>query len=174
MADHRFYSFFNRSSFLHAEYCVPDTPESDFHMIKFWAGKTAEEKVTHSSVHYLSFEDLRYLCYLILTKDIQDGEAWTSFKGKVDKDGNVISRQLKVRHEEDKFFFTVAEGPGLEGNNGIIMPDKKAPAQAWNFTTLVFNEKDSKQSIIRFALEMQAWLTGVTNATVLSIPHTNY
>jgi hypothetical protein len=167
--DHRFYSFFNRSAFLHAEYCVPSDQESDFHMIKLWAGNTKDGEVEKSACHYLSFADLRHLCYLILTGDIQDGEAYNSFRGKVVKE-KVISRWLKIRHEDDKYFFTVAEGPGVEGNNGIIEPDKAAAAQTWNYTTLVYNEKDHRQSIIKFALEMQAWLTGVTNAMVLAIP----
>jgi hypothetical protein len=139
-------------------------------MIKFWAGNLKDGEVDHSASHYMSFEDLRYLCYLLLTGEIQDGEAYESHRGKVDND-KIISRVFKIRREEEKYFLTVAEGPGREGNNGIILPDAHAPAQTWNYTTLVYNEEDGRQSIIRFALEMQAWLTGVTNAMVLSIPH---
>ena len=175
--DHRFYSFFNRSAFLHAEYCLPGQ-DNDFRKIKLWSGKTKDGDTITESSHYLDFPDVRFMCFTILT-GMEPAEDWTSIKGIMAK-GQPICRVMKIRRgspadekkrrqdESDKYFVTIGIGPGRE-TNGVVMPDGKAPKEAWVYTTLVFKHDE----IMTFALELQAWTNGITAAEIEAIRKTH-
>jgi len=173
--DHRFYTFHNRSAFLHAEYCLPGQ-DTDFRKIKIWAGKTQNGSTIQDASHYLDFPDVRFMCFNIL-RGIEPGpeNAWTSVKGIVSK-GTPTCRVMKIRRgsladskknradESHKYFLTVGVGPGRE-TNGVVLPDAKAPKEAWTFTTL----KYSLSELQTFALELQAWVNGITAAEIEQI-----
>jgi hypothetical protein len=160
--DYRFYSFFNRAAFLHAEYCIPGT-DAEFNMIKFWAGSTENGKVVADASHYLTYSDLRYLCYLILTQHFAtNGDQWVSIRGKVTEE-KTICRVFKIRTDTDKkselaHFVTIGLGPGREDPaTGKINPLSNSPKETWVYTTL----KYSDEALTRFALDMQAMLQAI-------------
>ena len=171
--DHRFYSFFNKAAFLHAEYCLPSQDRS-FRKIKLWAGKTKDGETVNDTSHYLDFPDVRFMCFNIL-RGIEPGGDWMSIKGIV-KNDTPICRVMKIRRgspedkakkrkdESEKYFLTVGIGPGRE-INGLVMPDSRAAKETWMYTTLKFTSDE----IVTFALELQAWVNGITAAEIESI-----
>jgi len=173
--DHRFYTFHNRSAFLHAEYCHPGT-DPTFKKIKLWAGKTQDGKTVQDASHYFEFQDMRYLSFIIL-RGMEPGpqEAYTSIRGVLTK-GTPVCRVMKLRRgsladkakgtrdESHKYFLSIGIGPGQE-TNGVVMPSRKAPKEAWTYTTLVYSE----QEIQTFALHMQAWVNGIVIAEVKDV-----
>lgn len=159
--DHRFYSHFNRSAFVHAEICRQE-PEKDFKMIKLWAGKTEENKIVTSADHYLSYANARYLSFLILTF-LEDGQSWTSNKGKVANSGKTVSRMMKINRNEDKYYLSIGVGPGIKEASGLIQPDRQAAKETWQIVTLVFTE----EQIVTFALETVAYLNALVSKELL-------
>lgn len=167
--DYIFYSHFNRNAYLHVAYCLPE-PGKVFRKLRIAAGKTQNGKAVAKSTHYLSYEQFRYVCYVILT-GLEDKEFYMSTKGFESKDAakNLMVRMFKIRREDQpgkapKYFMSVGHGPGKKGGGGLIIPDKTAPKETWEFATLVFND----EQLITFALAIQAFLNGITSAEVLS------
>lgn len=168
MADFNFYSHFNRSAFLHVEYCPPKG-DPNFKLIKFWAGQTENGQTVRDSVHYVSYKELRFLCFLILSFNFEDKQVWKSIKGKVEQN-KTTCRVMKVSRDDEiedvpKFFLTLGHGPGKADNDGRVFGDSSAPRESWSFTTLVFTEEE----IIKFALEIQVILNGIAVSQILSV-----
>jgi len=158
--DHRLFSHFNRVGFLHVEYAAA------LDKYKFFVGQRNNGEMSHDSLHFVDPDDLRYLCYQILSDQLEE---WVSRKGGKLNDLDV-SRIMVVRHDpkEDKFFLKVGHGPGIKAGNGITLPDQSAPKEAWTFTSLVFTQ----QQLITMALALRDWLAATTVVELLSLPTT--
>ena len=118
------------------------------------------------SVHYVDPNDMRWICYQIMSQDMDEH---VSRKGTIKDELVTLSRIMVIRRDEkdeNKFFMKIGHGPGVRGPNGIVLPDSTAAKETWTFVSIVFKQRE----LITMALAIRDWMMATSVASVLSLP----
>ena len=142
----RIYSHITKSSFLHLEDAL------EIGKVRLFAGKYKRgDGASSMTAHWLDVADAR-----VLFSDLAWGKSvdYIEFKG-TRKDGQPVSRVLKVRTNGDKVWFRLENGPGAIIGEGAVKPNGE-PDVAIN---VPFTTREARKLAFAVLGFIQAWET---------------